>query len=402
MTVPTLEGAPFLADPALIAVLDAVETDGDRARVVGGAVRNTLMGEPVSDVDIATTARPETVAKRVQAAGLKAVPTGIAHGTVTVVARGRPFEVTTLRTDVATDGRRAVVAFTDDWAVDAARRDFTMNALYVDRHGTLFDPTGGLADALDRRVRFIGRPEDRIGEDYLRILRFFRFHARYGRPGEPDAAGLSACVAMQAGLDRLSRERIGQEMRKLVIAPGAEATLALMARTGILRRVFGAEAAVERFAAMRQAGGALSVAEALTALAAGRPEDADSLGERLRLSNDEHGTIATIRAVADRLGPAPDEAAVRLAVYRAGNPVARAALLLAAAEAGRAPPPALLAIAQTWAAPAFPLSGKDLLAAGHRPGPELGRALRALEEAWIAAGYGAAPEVARGTGGEPT
>ena len=172
--------APFLADAGLRRVLDAIEGGGDAARVVGGAVRNSLMGVAVTDLDIATTARPEAVSERARAAGLKVVPTGIDHGTVTVVVEGRPFEVTTLRADVETDGRRAVVAFTDDWEEDARRRDFTMNAIYVDRHGHLYDPVAGVGDARARRVRFIGEPEARIREDYLRILRFYRFHAQYG------------------------------------------------------------------------------------------------------------------------------------------------------------------------------------------------------------------------------
>ena len=230
--------ADWLDAPALVAVFDALERDGDTVRAVGGAVRNTLLGLPVSDIDLATTALPEQVVERARAAGLKPVPTGIDHGTVTVVSHGQPFEVTTLREDVETHGRAATVRFGRSWTHDAARRDFTMNALYVDRHGGLHDPLGGLGDLQARRVRFIGDPHQRIREDYLRILRFFRFHAQYGE-GSPDVEGLAAAAAEVEGLSLLSAERVGQEMRKLVVAPGALATLQVMARCGILEAVLG-------------------------------------------------------------------------------------------------------------------------------------------------------------------
>ncbi|ODN71594.1 CCA tRNA nucleotidyltransferase [Methylobrevis pamukkalensis] len=229
----SIAGAAFLADPALQRLFDVVETPGTRLRAVGGAVRNTLIGVAVADVDLATDAAPETVMQRARAAGLAVHPTGLDHGTVTVVVAGCAFEVTTLRADIATDGRRATVAFTDDWAADAGRRDFTMNAIYADRDGTLFDPCGGIADALAGRVRFIGDPAARIAEDYLRILRFFRFHAVYGS-GEPDAEGLAASIRARRGLDILSRERIGQEMLKLVTGRRAGAIAAVMQEAGLL------------------------------------------------------------------------------------------------------------------------------------------------------------------------
>ena len=211
---------------------------GEQARVVGGAVRNTLLGEAHGDIDIATTALPDEVMRRVQAAGFKAVPTGIEHGTVTVVAAGRPFEVTTLREDVETFGRRAKVAFGRNWRRDAERRDFTMNALFVSRDGTVYDYVGGLADIETRRVRFIGDAAARIAEDYLRILRFFRFHASYGA-GAPDAQGLAACIAGRAGLEQLSRERIRMEVVKLLLARHAVPALAVMTETGLLEQVLG-------------------------------------------------------------------------------------------------------------------------------------------------------------------
>lgn len=395
---PTRIDAAFLRDPAFRAVAAALAVDGDRIRVVGGAVRNTLMGEPVSDVDVATTARPEVVAARAVAAGLKAIPTGIEHGTVTVVADGTPFEVTTLRADVETDGRRAVVAFTDDWAADAGRRDFTMNAIYADPDGTLHDPTGGIADALAGRVRFIGRPEDRIREDYLRILRFFRFHARYGR-GTADAGALAACVDLRAGLDRLSRERIGAEWRKLVSAPRAAETIALMAEEGVLAHVLGRPGRPERLARALDLAAAAGLSPdpmlPTAAVALDGPADAEPVADRLRLANAERDRLAALGTWAERLGPDPGADAVRLAVYRVGNEIAAGAIVLAAARAGTAAP-ATLALARDWPAPVFPLGGRDLLAAGMAPGPALGARLKALEDAWIASGFTRVPSIDAG------
>ncbi len=241
---PTLAGAPWLDDPATRAVCRALTGSGHQALFVGGCVRNALLGRPVADIDIATDATPEEVMALAGAAGLHPVPTGIAHGTVTVVAEGRPFEVTTFRRDVETFGRRAVVAYTRDIAEDAARRDFTMNALYAGPDGTVVDPLGGLPDLLARRVRFVGDPAARIAEDYLRILRFFRIHAWYGDPASGlDADGLAACAAAQAGLARLSRERVGAETAKLLAAADPAPAVAAMAAAGILARVLpGADA----------------------------------------------------------------------------------------------------------------------------------------------------------------
>src|SRR5215813_8539851 len=222
--------------PQLLAVLDR---DGEEARAVGGAVRNALLGVPVLEVDVATTAVPQEVVRRVTAAGFKAVPTGIEHGTVTVVVDKHPFEVTTLRKDVETYGRRAKVEFGRDWIADAERRDFTINALSATRDGSIYDYTGGLEDLDQRRVRFIGDPGKRIAEDYLRILRFFRFHAAYGTSEHPDAEGLAACIAGREGLDQLSRERVRMEMLKLVVAPHAVPTLIAMADSALLLRVLG-------------------------------------------------------------------------------------------------------------------------------------------------------------------
>ncbi|WP_036839208.1 CCA tRNA nucleotidyltransferase [Pleomorphomonas oryzae] len=381
----SIAGAPFLADPAFQRVIAAVEQDGDRARVVGGAVRNTLIGVPVDDVDIATTAPPETVAARVTAAGLKAVPTGIAHGTITVVSSGRPFEVTTLRADLETDGRHAVVAFTRDWVGDARRRDFTMNAIYADADGGLHDPVGGIADALAGHVRFIGDPVERIEEDYLRILRFFRFHAGYGR-GALDAVGLDASVRLQDGIDRLSRERIGAEMRKLVTAAGAVVALTVMDETSILARILPGGGAVGRFSRVvglaERCERTLGLEARLAALAVERQR----LAEALRLSGRENKLIEAIARWAEEIAARMDETTVRFAVVREGNEVAFAALILAAVHRGEEPTMDLIRLAWDFKPPRSPVTAARLMVEGYVPGPLLGAELRRREAAWIAAG----------------
>ena len=236
--VASLKDAAWLRDGALERLLDVLGRDGEEARVVGGAVRNALLGEPIHEFDIATTAVPDEVMRRATAAGFKPVPTGIEHGTITVVIEGRPFEVTTLRVDVETFGRHANVRFGRDWKADAQRRDFTMNGLSVGADGVVHDAVGGLADLRARLVRFIGDPAKRIAEDYLRILRFFRFHAAYGH-GKPDTAGVAACIEGRAGLDQLSRERVRTELLKLLLAPHAAPALAVMAESGLLVPVLG-------------------------------------------------------------------------------------------------------------------------------------------------------------------
>ena len=229
----SLSDAAWLRKGALARLLQVLDCDGEEARVVGGAVRNALLGEPISEFDVATTAVPQEVIRRATAAGFKPVPTGIDHGTVTVVIESRPFEVTTLRQDLETFGRHANVRFGRDWRADAGRRDFTMNALSASADGVVHDYVGGRADLEARRVRFIGDAQTRIAEDYLRILRFFRFHAAYGR-GLPDAAGLAACIAARAGLAQLSRERVRMELLKLLLARHATPALVAMAESGLL------------------------------------------------------------------------------------------------------------------------------------------------------------------------
>ena len=386
--------AAWLKEGALPRLLAVLDRDGEEARVVGGAVRNALLGEPVHEHDVATTAVPDEVVRRVTAAGFKAVPTGIAHGTVTVVIAGQPFEVTTLRQDVETYGRHAKVAFGRDWQGDAQRRDFTINALSVTVDGAVHDYTGGLADLAARRVRFIGEARTRIAEDYLRILRFFRFHAAYGH-GDPDRAGLHACIEGHAGLDQLSRERVRMEMMKLVLAARATPTLAVMSEAGLLMRVLGGVpylAAFEMMAKVEQAASvAPDAARRLGALGVATAEDAERLWQRLRLTNAEHTRLAVMGGEWRGLSPAHGEQAARAALYRLKPEHYVDCTLLAWArsqasahdEAWRG----LATLPQRWSAPAFPLKASDFIARGVEKGPALGAAMRVAEAAWVKAEF---------------
>ena len=315
----TIAGQDFLNDPRTRAVFAALEAAGgaDCARLVGGCVRNALMGKAVDDVDIATTLRPEAVMEALKAAGLKCAPTGLDHGTVTAIAEGHPFEVTTLRRDVTTDGRNATVAFTTDWAEDAQRRDFRFNALYADKAGQVFDPVGeGVTDAKAGRVVFVGDPRTRIREDYLRILRFFRFFAWYGR-GEPDAAALAACAALKAGMGRLSAERVSKELLKLLAAPDPGQAMALMDQAGVLGQVLPEGADLARLSTVIP----LS-AEPVTRLAALLPDDeavARAVAKRLRLSNAQKDRLAAALGPGPHLAADMDEAAARRALYALGR-----------------------------------------------------------------------------------
>nr|WP_244961208.1 CCA tRNA nucleotidyltransferase [Paracoccus sanguinis] len=356
-------------DPGLRAVLAALAPV--RALVVGGAVRNALLGEPVEDIDLATDARPERVIALAEAAGLKAVPTGIAHGTVTLVAGGRGFEVTTFRRDVETDGRRAVVAFSDRLEEDAARRDFTINALYAGADGAVIDPVGGLPDLAARRLRFVGDADRRIAEDYLRILRFFRFHARYGRAGGADPAALAACARGAAGLARISRERIGAELRKLLDAPDPREAVRLMDETGVLAVILpGADPArLTRLVAAEPDFPPPSPRWPVRLAALGGAEAA----ERLRLSRLESRAQEELR-FAGSLG----EAAWRFGQSRAGE----LALLRAAEGAVLAGWRDRIAAAEGQR---LPVTAADL--AGRLTGAALGRGLKAAEAAWIASDF---------------
>lgn len=368
--------APWLDAPGTRAVCGALMAAGREALPVGGCVRNTLLGRPVADIDIATDAPPEEVTGIAIAAGLEAVPTGIAHGTVTVIAAGRPFEVTTFRRDVATDGRHATVAFSADLAEDASRRDFTMNALYCRPDGTLIDPLGGLADLEAGRVRFVGDPAARIGEDYLRILRFFRFTAWYGDPGGGlDAEGLAACAALQEGLDRLSRERVGGEITRLLAAADPAPAVAAMAATGILARVLpGADATpLAPLVHAEAVAGAPPRWQRRLAALGWRPE----WTQRIRLSRaDARAVAAAATALAAGEPPA-------VAAWRLGPEAARDAALVRAATLAAPPPADLEAEIARGAAAVFPVASADV----GLEGPALGRALAELEEAWLASDF---------------
>ncbi|GGC80663.1 poly(A) polymerase [Chelatococcus reniformis] len=355
-------------------------------------MRNALVGAEVHEVDVATTAVPAETVRRARRAKLKAVPTGIEHGTVTVVVAGTPFEVTTLRHDVVTDGRHAKVRFGRDFAEDAARRDFTINALSLSRDGTVHDTTGGLADLAARRVRFIGDPTTRIREDYLRTLRFFRFHAQYAT-GPIDVAGLHAAIRERAGLARLSRERLRAELLKLVAAPGAAATVAELSHAGLLLAVTGAVAEPGRLTALagRSDTHAHDPMLRLAALLVRVREDADNLRERLRLTNAEYARLLDLAALQSRLrstdGPLDRRAIRRLAVDHGAQPVADAAALLAgcarpALTAGGTAALAALA-AGTEAVPSFPLGGADVINAGVPPGAGVGRVLARARGLWL-------------------
>jgi poly(A) polymerase len=389
----TIGQRPWMTAPETVAVFDALEAAGgaDCARYVGGCVRNTLIGKPVSDIDIATILTPDQTIAALAAAKLKAVPTGVEHGTVTAVSGGKPFEITTLRRDVATDGRRAVVAFTQDWAQDAQRRDFTLNSLYAQRDGTLFDPTGhGAADARAGRIVFVGEAEERVREDYLRILRFFRFFAWYGA-GPPDAAALAACETLRGEIKTLSAERVSKELLKLLAADDPREAVGLMARTGVLGEVLPAPIDLERFEGLVAIEDEqLFENDPLLRLAALLPDDqvgAVAFAERLRLSNAERERLAAALAPTPAFKSWMSPREVRRAVYRLGGAAFRDRAKLAWARAGRtATTPqwrGMIALGEGWSPPAFPLSGADVIAAGAPKGPMVGQVLREVEDWWI-------------------
>ncbi len=389
-----LADSAWLRGSALARALSLLNSGGEEARVVGGAARNALMGLPLSDIDIATTAPPDEVVRRATADGLKAVPTGIEHGTVTLVVDGTPFEVTTLRQDVETFGRKARVAFGRDWKADAERRDFTMNALSISADGVVHDYVGGLADLEAGRVRFIGDPARRIAEDYLRILRFFRFQASYAQ-GPPDAEGLHACIMAREGLRSLSRERVRAELMKLLVAPFAVPTLQVMTETGFAERLLGGVALLASFASMVEVEEAVGVApdavRRLGALGVLIAEDAERLREKLRLFNSEYARLASIADGWWRVSPGLGEAGARVLLYRLGpgRYVDRVLVAWTRAPQGAADPAwrALAALPARWTAPRFPLKSAELIARGIPKGRALGAALRDAEEAWIAAGF---------------
>jgi len=388
-----LDDAPWLESGAAARVLALLNGDGEEARVIGGAVRNALLRVPIVDIDIATTALPDEVVRRAKAAGIKSVPTGIDHGTVTLVVDSHPFEVTTLREDTETFGRKAKVAFGRDWVADAHRRDFTINALSVDAGCVVHDYVGGLNDIAAHRVRFIGDPNQRLAEDYLRILRFFRIHAAFGM-GEPDRAGYLACIGARDGLATLSAERIRMEMLKLLVADGAVTAIAAMVEGGLLLQILGGVAYTGPFAAMIAAEQVLGLkadpVRRLAALAVAVTEDARRLGARLKLANAETKALDSMGHRWWRLG-GMDEAIARRRLYRLGAERYRDRLLLAWSRAGGDADPdrwrELATLPQRWSAPKFPLKAADFVKRGVAEGPALGHVLALAEDAWLAADF---------------
>lgn len=385
----SIGSASWLHWPETTVVFSALQAEGHTVRAVGGAVRDALLGRDVADVDMAIDAAPETVMQLASRAGMKVIPTGLDHGTVTVVSRKRPFEVTTLRTDVETYGRRARVAFTDDWEADARRRDFTINALYADADGTLHDPLSGLDDIKKRRIRFIGDPQERIREDFLRILRFFRFIAELETP-DIDPDGLSACIRLREGLQQLAPERVHSELCRLLIAPGACRSLSAMFSHGLLVEVLAGVPSLARFKRLIDLEAASrTTPDAMLRLAALNVtilEDAERLGERFRLSNDEREKL-TAASHYRVFVPAPSKKKARAWLYRNGRRAFRVALMLGRVNAtiryDESEWQALLKLASE-PIPVFPLKGADILEMGVEAGPQIGDILGRIEDAWIA------------------
>ncbi len=401
----SIADSAWLKDENLQLLLSLLNGHGGEARIAGGAVRNTLIGETVNDIDIATTCLPEEVMRRAETAGFKPVPTGIEHGTVTVVADGQPFEVTTLRQDVETHGRHATVQFGRDWRADAERRDFTMNGLYAEADGTVIDLVGGIGDIENRVLRFIGDPETRIQEDYLRILRFFRFFAWYGH-GRPDAEGLKACARLKSGIDTLSAERIWAELKKLLGAPDPSRALLWMRQAGVLSIAlpetdkWGIDAIHELIATEKVLSWPDDPLLRLEAIVPSDPVRMRELANRLKLANAEASRLvawASSTAAPSNLS----DSAFAKTLYREGATAHEDRLKLAlvsarargfkddqalieAGDYGR-----LLAQAQHWEKPVFPVSGQDLLDNGHEPGVQLGSLLTRLENEWVEAGFAA-------------
>ena len=397
LTPTTIQSPSFLDHEKVRRIFDVFDGAGEETRAVGGALRNHLLGVPVSDVDFATTATPGVIMDRAKAAGLRPIPTGFEHGTVTVIVEGQPFEITTLREDVETDGRRAKVRFGRDFEQDALRRDFTINALSCNREGHIFDYADGLADIEARKVRFIGDAQQRVREDYLRILRFFRFHAAYGE-GALDGQAFHAAVSERAGMHNLSRERIRAELLKLLTARNSAPTIAIMCGAGLLLPVLAGIAIPARLARVIEIEHARDAKAdpvlRLIALGVLVREDAERLREELRLSNAEaQRALGAARALETLHGctAPPEPKALRALLYQHGPQATQDALTLAQAEAGVAGHDDVWAKAAAFAAitpkPQLPFSGADLLARGVAPGRGMGEALKAVERLWIAADF---------------
>lgn len=398
---------PWMTAPATAAVMAALhagEEAGLVALFVGGCVRDSLLDRDAGDVDIATVLVPDVVSERLQAAGLKVVPTGLAHGTITAVVEGRPFEITTLRVDVETDGRRATVAFTDDWAADAQRRDFTVNALFADSSGAIYDPVGGLADLKAGRIRFVGNAEQRIREDVLRLLRFFRFYAQFGAP-PPDGEAIAACAKLADLLPTLSGERVAAETFKLMGAGDPATTMTLMSANGILAHFLPEAREIDRLAALVTVEGIVEQADPLRRLAASLKVDsagADAIADRFRLSNADRARLRALAVADHRLDRDMNTAARRGALYRLDADRWRDRVLIDWAEEIALGTPQdrhitdawreLYNLPKKWTPPVFPLQGNDVLALGVEAGPAVGRHLGGVEEWWIAGGFAASRE----------
>jgi len=370
---------PWMNEASVRMLFDALADGGIASRFVGGCVRDWVLEQPVSDIDIAVDKPPEPVMKALEAADIKVVPTGLKHGTVTAIVKSRPFEITTLRRDVETDGRHAVVAFTDDWRTDASRRDFTFNALYADRAGTIYDYFDGQTDLKAGRVRFIGDPEQRIAEDRLRVLRFFRFHARYGRPPF-DGPGFDACRRNAATVTGLSGERVRKELFRTLDAPGGADAFDAMLEAGVLDHwlpEYAGSAKLRTLAAREEK------ADALRRLAAILPVDAHAtaIGKRLKLSTQESVRLQLMLDPANAI----DTANLRASLYRLGTKLFIDRTLLDAPGDWRA----ALALAGSWTPPELPIGGNDALALGLKPGPRVGALIEAVERWWIAGDFSA-------------
>jgi len=388
------EKQPWMSEPAVSRLFGAFP-EGE-LRFVGGCVRNALWGEAIGDVDLSTPLDPGAVTKLLKKHGIKYAPTGIDHGTVTAVLDKKTFEITSLRKDVETDGRRAVVAFTTDWRDDAFRRDLTVNALYADRSGTVFDPSGqGLEDIADHNFRFVGEAADRVREDYLRILRFFRFIAWYGENRKIDHAGLKACRENRDGIKTLSAERIWMEIKKLLSAPDPTRSVRIMLTNEILETVLPEASNLDGLDLMveleKREGLAPDPLLRLAAMSAREPLPIALLCKRMKMSSNETKRLRGWAEDGTDIDPFRDEVECQKAIYKAGNTIIRDRALLRAA--GECDPikskkwMGLAELAVNWERPEFPLKGKDLKKAGVKSGPEMGRILKALEALWLRSGF---------------
>jgi poly(A) polymerase len=387
--VERLAPQPWMTDPPTSAVVAALSADGATVRFVGGCVRDALLARPIGDIDIATPDRPEAVLKLLAAAGIKAVLTGIDHGTVTAIVKPRHFEITSLRRDVETFGRHARVAFTDDWAADAARRDFTMNALFLDADGNVYDPVAGLPDLRAGRVRFVGEAEARIREDVLRLLRFYRFHAHYGR-GRADGAARQACRKLAGLLPGLSGERIAAELMKLLSAPDPLPTIDLMIEDGVLAVLLPEARRRDRLAGLLRLEPEGDRLRRLAALLVSEPGAVDAVAARLRLPNAARDRLALLAAPPWPVELGGDEQVQRRALHHLGLDAYRDLVLLRAAETGAGDAARLLlATAPGRVPPRFPLRGSDVTRLGVPPGPVIGEVLAAIEGWWEEGGFSA-------------